>query len=94
MKQKFKKVDLKFIKKHNLKFISNTGVYMILKNFLFVHYNITFELGLCLVYSDRFNYYIGNSDDYIKINKIKICYTIYKSYIVKLNIVVKMLLKS
>ena len=91
--KEFKKVDLEFIKKHNLKFIDNAGVYIVLKDSLFVHYSITFELGLCLIYSDRFNYYVGSSDGYIKINKIRLCYTIYKSYIIKLNIVIKMLLK-
>lgn len=94
---KFKRVDNKFIANHNLNFTSNVEIDRILMDFLSTYYNITFELGLCFVYSDKFNYYIGGSDDYygyLKINKIWLSYKIYKSYVLKLNKVVKMLLKN
>lgn len=94
---RFKIVDSEFIVKHNLKFVDNAKANKIFMEFLFSYYNIIFEIGLCFVYKDRFNYYItgqSNFCGYIKLNKIWLCYMIYKSYILKANKVVKILLKS
>ena len=77
--------------------MDNVDVGYMLMTFLLDNYGIGFELGLSFIFSDRFNYYIGGSDDlygYVKINKGWLCYQISKSYALRLYRVIKMILKS